>query len=347
MRTNMSIIFSLALLLLAVPNTRAQQAETYASVDSVTVGDRFELTVVLGHDGSREAVFPHDLLPDSLQANTIFALGDFEILDVLRRGSRPYETGGQIDSVVYEATTFALDTARVAGIPIGLAAASDTLTALAPGTFVRIGSLVPDDATELKDLAPLAEFDRVWWPWILGLLALAAVIGGLWWRHRNKDTDKVDDESNAEPAIPPYQQAVDRLVALQQVDLSDPDQVKPFYVELTDILRTYVGRRANVPALETTTRELLDRLRSAASSGPLPEDVISEIDLVLSHADLVKFADLRPILEQTRAMVDETRGAIEDTESVYREEELKREKARQAALEAARYAPAEKEMEDA
>ena len=46
-------------------------------------------------------------------------------------------------------------------------------------------------------------------------------------------------------------------------------------------------------------------------------------------------------------MVDETRGAIEDTESVYREEELKREKARQAALEAARYAPAEKEMEDA
>jgi len=347
MRTKVSLILSLSLLLLAVPNARAQQAETYASVDSVTVGDRFELTVVLGHDGTRKAIFPHDLIPDSLQANAIFSLGDFEILDVLRRGSRPYDAGGQIDSVVYETTTFALDTARVAGIPVGLAAAGDTMTALAPGTFVRIGSLVPDDATELKDLAPIAEFDRAWWPWILGLLALAAVIGALWWRRRNTEDEENEDDFVPEPAIPPYQEAVDRLAALQQIDLADPEQVKPFYVELTDILRTYVGRRANVPALETTTRELLDRLRTAAKSGPLPEEVIKEIDQVLSHADLVKFADLRPILEQTRSMVDETRGAIEDTESVYREEEMRREQARRAALEAAQYAPPKKALEDA
>jgi hypothetical protein len=72
----------------------------------------------------------------------------------------------------------------------------------------------------------------------------------------------------------------------------------------------------------------------------LPDDILKEIDHVLTHSDLVKFADLRPILEQTREMVDETRQVIEGTESAYREEDLRRERERRAAMEAARYAPA-------
>jgi hypothetical protein len=66
---------------------------------------------------------------------------------------------------------------------------------------------------------------------------------------------------------------------------------------------------------------------------------MNEIDNVLTHSDLVKFADLRPILEQTREMVDQTRTVIEGTESAYREEELRRERERRAAIEAAQYAP--------
>lgn len=333
------VTHTLLLLTLAwAPVASAQQLEVHLSADSVTVGDRFELVVVAGHDGTREPIFPHDLLPDSLQSSAFFTLGDFEILGVLGRGSREWPDGGRIDSVIYEATTFALDTARVAGIPVGLALAGDTLQAATPSAFLRIGSLVPDDATEIKGLAELATFKRSWWPWIVGLLALAAVLYGLW-RWRNRGDEEAAETVGAEPAIPPYQQALERLTNLQNEDLSDPDRIKPFYVELTDILRTYVGRRTHVPALESTTRELLQRLRSSASGTMLPDDVMKEIDKVLTHSDLVKFADLRPILEQTRAMVDETRNVIEGTESAYREEEMRRERERRAALEAAKYAP--------
>lgn len=321
------------------PGALAQQYEAHISADSVTVGDRFELTVVVGHDGTREPVFPHNLLPDSLQSSAFFALGDFEILGVRATGSRDWPDGGRIDSVIYEATTFALDTARVAGIPVGLAEAGDTLQAMTPPAFLQIGSLVPDDATEIRDLAELATFERSWWPWIIGLLALAGVLYGLWW-WRTRGEEEPEETVAAEPAIPPYQQALERLSSLQQEDLSNPDRVKPFYVELTDILRTYVGRRTHVPALESTTRELLQQLRTSASGTVLPNDVMKEIDKVLTHSDLVKFADLRPILEQTREMVDETRNVIEGTESAYREEELRRERERRAALEAAQYAPA-------
>lgn len=332
------VLLFVALVLAFVPGAVAQQYETHLSVDSVTVGDRFELTVVVGHDGTREPVFPHDLIPDSLRASAFFTLGDFEILGVNRSGSRNWPSGGRIDSVIYEATTFALDTARVAGIPVGLAASGDTLKALAPPAFLRIGSLVPDDATEIQDLAELAAFERSWWPWILGLLALAGVLYGLW-RWRRQQQGEIKEDIAPEPVIPPYQQALDRLSNLQQEDLSDPERIKPFYVELTDILRTYVGRRTHVPALETTTRELLVRLRTSASGTVLPDDVMKEIDKVLTHSDLVKFADLRPILEQTREMVDQTRTAIEGTESAFKAEELRRAREQRAALEAAQYAP--------
>ena len=217
------VLLFAALILACVPAAVAQQYETHLSVDSVTVGDRIELTVVVGHDGTREPVFPHDLIPDSLQSSTYFTLGDFEILGVNRSGSRKWPGGGRIDSVIYEATTFALDTARVAGIPVGLEANGDTLQAFAPPAFLRIGSLVPDDATEIQDLAELAMFERSWWPWILALLALAGVLYGLW-RWRRQQQGEMVEEVTPEPAIPPYQQALDRLSNLQQKDLSDPER---------------------------------------------------------------------------------------------------------------------------
>ena len=144
-----------------------------------------------------------------------------------------------------------------------------------------------------------------------------------------------------EPQIAPYDEAVERLTVLQAMDLTQADNIKPFYVELTDILRTYVGRRTHLPALESTTRELLNRLKVSSRGSILPDEVVTEIDEVLTHADLVKFADLKPILEQTRSMVSETRDAIEDTESVYRQDDDRIARERSIMIEEQVYAPPE------
>lgn len=316
----------------------AQNVESIVSKDSVSVGDRFNLTVFIGHDGSRMALFPHNLRPDSLnRIQAPFILGDLEIIRVVQQGNKPYINGGQIDSVVYEVTTFALDTARVAGIPVGLATEIDTLFGMGAPVEVKVGSLVPADAAELKDITPLAEFPRSWWPWIIGVLALLAVAAGIWWWRRKTDAEVEVAEPISD--TPPYDEAVQRLTRLESFDLNDPKSVKPFYVELTDILRTYVGRRAHVPALESTTRELMNRLRQLVQDEVVTGDVLAEIDTVLSHADMVKFADLKPLLEQTRAMVTETRGAIEDTESAFRKRDAQRRAEELRRLEQESYAP--------
>lgn len=328
-------IIAFLLAVSAIAGTRqsaAQAADAYAATDSVTVGDRFGLVVAVGHDGSRTAVFPHELLPDSLARTAAFALGDFEVLDIRSSGSRPYSSGGLIDSVIYETTTFAIDTARVAGIPVSLAGQTDTLTLVAGSVILPVTSLVPADAEDIRDLKPLAEFPRVWWPWIVGLLALAAVAAALWYYRRRNLADEGDAE-DVEPLVPPYEQAMQRLHELERIDVDMTENVKPYYVEISDVLRTYLGRRVRVKALESTTRELLESLEHRTSESGVPDSVVNEARQILGQADLVKFADDRPVWETSRRVMTLTKSTIETTERALRsrEDELRHRAAESAS----------------
>lgn len=317
-----SLIFTLALAAaVTVGRTAAaQEVDAWPTTDSVTVGDRFGLVVAVGHDGGRTVLFPHELRPDSLARTAAFGLGDFEVLDIRSRGSRAFSGGGIIDSVVYETTTFALDTARVAGVPVGLVGPVDTLTLAADAVMLPVTSLVPADAEDVRDLKPLAEFPRVWWPWIVGLMALAGVAGALWY-YRRKQLETADVEEDTEPPVPPYEQAMQRLHELERLDVELSDNVKPYYVEISDVLRTYLGRRVSVKALESTTRELLDSLEDRTVERGVPERVVDEAREILDQADLVKFADARPVWEKNRRVMTLTKSTIETTERALRERE--------------------------
>lgn len=314
---------------LAIAGSRsasAQAADAWLTTDSVTVGDRFGLVVSVGHDGSRSAVFPHDLRPDSLSASSVFGLGDFEILDIRSRGSRRFSGGGIIDSVVYETTTFAIDTARVAGVPVRLDGAADTLALAAGAVMLPVTSLVPADAEDIRDLKPLAEFPRVWWPWIAGALVLAAVAAALW-VYRRRQLRDAGLEATEEPPVPPYEQAMQRLHELERLDVELSDNVKPYYVEISDVLRTYLGRRVRVKALESTTRELLNSLEHRSAEEGVPESIVEEAREILGQADLVKFADLHPVWETNRRVMTLTKSTIETTERALRSREEERRRA--------------------
>jgi len=337
------LILATVLAVAGVRSASAQAADAWLTTDSVTVGDRFGLVVSVGHDGARSAVFPHDLREDSLSASSVFGLGDFEILDIRSRGSRPFSGGGVIDSVVYETTTFAIDTARVAGVPVRLDGPADTLALAAGAIVLPVTSLLPADAEDIRDLKPLAEFPRVWWPWIVGALVLAAVAAALW-VHRRRQLAETGIKAEEEPSVPPYEQAMQRLHELDQLDVELSDNVKPYYVEISDVLRTYFGRRVRVKALESTTRELLDSLEYRTAEEGVPESIVDEAREILGQADLVKFADVHPVWETNRRVMTLTKSTIETTERALRSREEER---RQQASESADDATADAAVDTA
>lgn len=322
------------MVLIAVGPLHAQQASSWVPVDSAYAGDRFPLVVELGHDGTGKSLFPHELLPDSLVSGPFFRipLGDFLLLSVRSRGGRTLTDGVRLDSVVYETTTFAIDTARVDAIPVGLVAGVDTSLVLAEGVWLRIASLLTEASPELRDITDLALFPRAWWPWILGLV-LGLLAAWLVWRHYKSGRQDATDTAPEVHPDPPVEIALARLATLEAVDLRTIPDIKAWYVELTSILRTYFAERAEVPALEATTRELITELTRLRADRPVPREWIAALHDVLQEADLVKFADIRPVVDKTQVLLRSSRETIEETERAYRRAE---EKARQRELEAAR-----------
>ncbi|RMH68193.1 MAG: hypothetical protein D6685_02580 [Bacteroidetes bacterium] len=306
----------LACLLLLIPAAgHAQQVEVYLSADSVTVGERFYLSLVAEHAMLQEPAFPEPTIDDSL-------FGD---LEVIRRVTQQHRylgaarPGTRVDSVVYEVTTFALDTAYVPPIPVRFSMNEDTVLVAAPPAFVPVISLVPPDAEGIQDLAPLAAFPRPLWPWVL--LALGLLIGAalLWaYLRRRRRAGPPAEVQPPEPEVSPYEEAMDRLRRLETWDLADEAAVKPFYVELSDVLRRYLERRLGVAALEMTTRELVERLRREAVRSEVPDEVAALVKRVLDVADLAKFADVHPPPAEGFRAVSATHQVLQAVETALR-----------------------------
>ena len=304
-------------LLFALPaETQAQRAETYLSADSVTIGERFFLSLVVEHDVTQQPVFPDEAIPDSLRAAGNLVLGDLEVITRKALTTRTdVNTGARIDSVVYEVATFVLDSAYVPALPVFFTADADTFSVHAAELSIPVISLVPDDAEGIRDLAPLAEFPRSLWPWVIGALLAIALIGMLYAYQRYRANQPLVITPAEPPPIPPFEEALERLRKLQTVDLSEQNSVKPFYIELSEALRVYLSRRLEIPAMENTTRELLHELDRCRTSKPLPPTLSENVSTVLNLADLAKFADARPPAEESLNALDKTFSTLHKVEN--------------------------------
>jgi hypothetical protein len=287
------------------------RVKAHVSADSVKVGERFTLTLTATHATASAAMFP------GADAGS----GFFGDLHVFRRGpvqTRRLSDGRRVDSVAYDVTTFALDTARVAVLPIRVAAGGDTTVAGTPPGVVPVVSVVGSDADELRTPAALANFPRP--PWVWGLLGLltAAVLGGgayAWRRWRARD----DAEAGAaETTKSAYEAATARLERLGRRHPSGRAAAKAFYVDLTETLRVYLARRVGIRALEQTTPDVVAALRRRPD---VPDNTVQRLRTVLEQADLVKFADARPSPAESQAVLNDAQALLDALEAAQRRRE--------------------------
>jgi hypothetical protein len=109
----------------------------------------------------------------------------------------------------------------------------------------------------------------------------------------------------ATPAAPPrpaHEVAMEKLDRLGGL-LAEGGDLRPFYFELSEAIREYLGGRFGFESLEMTTEELVAAMRRV----PLESArgvVGSEIEGWLSSCDLVKFAKVSPSAEQARGALE-------------------------------------------
>ncbi len=103
--------------------------------------------------------------------------------------------------------------------------------------------------------------------------------------------------------LQPFDRAMQRLKELDSKQLLEQHKIKLYYVELTDIVRTFIEREMNIPALESTTDELLETIIDFNDSSNLkiPKETIDKLKKLLQEADLVKFAKSKPVSNEIEA----------------------------------------------
>jgi hypothetical protein len=139
---------------------------------------------------------------------------------------------------------------------------------------------------------------HAWWLWLIpaavALAILVVVVIVVLMRKRGQ---------RVAPAMPPWEIAYARLGELDGRHLPEAGEFDPFYVELSDILRSYIEQRFTLHAPERTTPEFLNE---ASGSGVLTDSHQRRLARFLLHCDRVKFAQYEPTeeeMEQSFALV--------------------------------------------
>ncbi len=165
---------------------------------------------------------------------------------------------------------------------------------------------------DIRDVKPPIDMPVDFW-WLLILLIGAAVIAGLiyavWHRRQIKPASA--------PIVvlcPSWETALERLEALRQKNYPQQRMYKPFYSNLSDIVRHYLEDRFNIRAPEMTTEEFLLFVRLSAQLKPDHKQSLKEF---LNGCDLVKFAKHEPTpneamanFELAKKLIMETRDGI-------------------------------------
>ncbi|SEA83418.1 Oxygen tolerance [Flavobacterium gillisiae] len=146
---------------------------------------------------------------------------------------------------------------------------------------------------DIKDIVPVKSSLGDWWKYLL-ILALILGIGALvYWFVKKQQKKKIEEEVYKTP----IEKATSLLNTLEQKELWQKGEVKAYYSELTDIARNYIEEAIDIPAMESTTSELILGLRAASlkKKMTLSQETIENLERVLKQADLVKFAKSKPV----------------------------------------------------
>ena len=168
------------------------------------------------------------------------------------------------------------------------------------GLLLNVQTIILAEDAELKDIKQPIEEPIGWsdiWPWLLGILILSLIIFILRKYVFNKNKPSIIIKPKV--IIAADISALKELNALEKAKIWQEGNVKEYHSQLSEIIRRYTENRFQFIALELTTDEILQELKSILS-----DDQLNNLSTLLQRADLAKFAKSKPIdTENMESMV--------------------------------------------
>ncbi len=293
-----------------IGNAQGEEApiSVTSSVDKsrITIGDLIHYTVIVTYKKGVTVKSP----------GTGANLGGFEIRDYAV--SEPQEKKGWItQQYVYTISTFFTGEFEIAPLTIQYRLPGDTAFQILSTSPIRIvvESVKPSMAGDIRDIKPPVDIPKNWALFFLqigiGLFLCGAVIGGVFLYRRWKAGRGLLPVREV-PLKPPHEIALEALDRLKNSELLQKGEIKLFFIELSEIIRRYIGDRYFVVAMEMTTTEVLEKL----SQMGLSEEIFQLFEIFFHRCDLVKFAKYIPSSDEIAEALDIAYSLIHKTKIV-------------------------------
>jgi len=103
------------------------------------------------------------------------------------------------------------------------------------------------------------------------------------------------------------------------------NEIKKYYSELTEIVRVFIEKELEIPALEITTHELVSLLSDYNNPKNIKpaKETIRKLNALLQEADLVKFAKSTPLSHEIEEDRRDAEKVLNDLKPIPLIEEIK------------------------
>lgn len=274
--------FYLLLLLLSTA-VFAQQKQVVTSIDTTKnkIGAEFKLTLKTSVDMKSKVVFPK-----------LKNIGALEVIqsypvDTVKNNDR-YELIKKYGLTQFDSGKYVIPAVKI--LINNKPFLSDSL--LVEVSNVKVDTL-KQKMFDIKDIAPADNKIGDWWKYLLVILLIIGIGALIYWFVKRQQKKKLEEEIYKTP----IEKATNLLNNLEKKELWQRGEVKAYYSELTDIARNYIEEAIEIPAMESTTSELIQGLKIASlkKKMELSPETIENLERVLKQADLVKFAKSKPL----------------------------------------------------
>lgn len=275
-------LYILFFLLFSAVTFGQNRVETSIDTTRNKIGAQFNLTLKTNVDTLSTVTFP-----SSKQFGNLLVIRSY-IVDTTIKGDR-YELTKRYGLTQFDSGTYSIPQLKV--VINNRSFFSDSLNVEVDNVAVdtlkqQMYDIKPIIAVKSNDYSSILKYLLI----ALLILGIGALIYFLIKRQQAKSP-------LAESLKTPIERATSLLHILEGKELWQKGEVKAYYSELTDIARNYIEEAIQIPAMESTTSELIVGLREAAKQKKMSisPEILSNLEKVLKQADLVKFAKSKPL----------------------------------------------------
>mgnify|MGYP000998521753 FL=1 len=261
----------------------AQQKQVTTSIDTTKnkIGAEFKLTLKTNVDTLSKVVFPNAKNFGALEVIQSYPI------DTIRKDDR-YELVKKYGLTQFDSGRYMIPSVKIL---------INKKEYLSDSIRVEVANVQVDTLKQkmydIKDIVPANEGIGDWWKYLLILLVIVGIGAFIYWYIKKRQKQKIEEEIYKTP----IEKATSLLNNLEKKELWQQGEVKEYYSQLTDIVRNYIEEAIEIPAMESTTSELIEGLKTASKKKKmkLSQETIDNLFVVLKQADLVKFAKSKPL----------------------------------------------------